>query len=265
MHGRSAPVAQACLSAAAAAAAVAYGAAWLGLGWVYDISVNGNTFQLDAAFPLGLLTAALMAAAAGNVAGGGGARNGTFALTLGGGAIFASYLWILLVWAPSGAAPGQLELLKDAGRVGFAILALGLPMALPASVRGVARGACFALGVLLAPVLLFPDHVELAGLNDVRSTLPMLLFFLQSGLALTGVSTFGVGRAWGKKRAEPEASWMRAHIVKGKAAKKAKAPRLVHEPLLHHASPPEGPRGPERPAAPSASAKRRPPAWWFQF
>lgn len=251
---------QAALSAAAGLAAMTYGTDWLGVRWAYDVSVNGAHFTLPAGFPLGLLVAALMAVAAGMAAQG--RRSlGTSALLLGGGAIFASALWLLLVWAPGGAPAGQRELLNDASRLGFALLALGLPLALPPGVHGSMRGACFALGLLLAPVLLFPTHVAAAGLTDVEGTLPMLLFFLQALLALTG--TAGSGRGWGRRRraAEPEAQWLRGWLggKRGKAAR----PRLRHE-GMHGALPdrPSGPQGPERPAPREA---RRRTGWFFQF
>jgi hypothetical protein len=264
MHARSAPVAQASLSAAAAAAGVAFGATWLGLGWTYDVSVDGASFQLPSEFAFGLLVAALMGLAATLAGTEGRARTGALGLTIGGGAIFGSALWTLLVWAPSGAPAGQLELLKDASRLGFALLALSLPLALPGGVRDLARGVTFALGAMLVPVVLFPQHVESAGLNDVHTTLPMLLFFLQAGLALSGAGGAAGGRGWGRKRAaaEPEVSFLRASLGK---PRKARKPKLTHEPL-QHAAPPSGPSGPRRPSAPLPSAERaKAKPWFFQF
>lgn len=268
MHARTAPASQMALSAAAGVAAVTYGAGWLGLDWVYDVRVSGAEFQLDAAFPLGMLAAVLMATAGAQARGQARHKHGPLALSAGALAVLASSLWVLLVWAPLGAHPGQLELLRDAGRLGFALLAVGLPLALPRSVRALPRGAATAVAVVLAPMLLFPDHVEAAGLTDVRTTLPMLLFFAQAALCMSGMGPARPG--WARRRAAPAedgVTWLRAALPGAKASKtsrKGKKPRLVQEPM-HHA-PPSGPAGPERPRPPLPEARaRKPNPWFFQF
>ncbi|HEV8360597.1 MAG TPA: hypothetical protein VGR28_09100 [Candidatus Thermoplasmatota archaeon] len=269
MHARSAPFAQASLSAAAGAAAVAYGASWLGLGWHYEVSVQGAHFALDPSFPLGLLAAVLMGAAAGAARGEGRHRGAALGLSLGGGAIYASALWLLLVWAPGGAPDGQRALLDDATRVGFALLALSLPLALPSGVRPLVRGAAMALGIVLAPVLLFPEHVAQAGLSDVRTTLPMLLFFLQGALALSGLGAPHGKSGWGRRTrasaAEPEAHFMRALMGPRPGRRAKRAPRLGREPMFHDTRP-MGPEGPARPRPPlPAMARVKRAVWWFQF
>ena len=160
MAQRSGPWAQVLLAACAGTAAVAYGAPWLGLDWVYDIAVNGAAFQLGPQFPLSLLAAALMGATAMAASGASRNRFAPTGLAVGAGAIFASALWILLVWAPSGAPEGQFELLLDGARTGFALLAICLPLALPNHAPPAARIAATGLGLLLMPVLLFP-HLSL--------------------------------------------------------------------------------------------------------
>lgn len=264
MHLRSPSSAQAVLSACAAIAAIAYGAPWLGLRWVYEVSVNGNAFQLGPGFPLGILAAVLMGAAA-TVAKMHGRTMGATGLSLGGGALFASSLWLLLVWAPGGANPGQLALLQDASRLGFMLLALALPLALPLSTLPLARLAATGLGLVLAPVLLFPEHVEQAGLADARTTVPMVLFFLQAGLALSGAGQ-GVGKGWGrgwrKPRREPEPELAILRAVVGRARRPSKPRKVRHEALRANV-PPDGPQGPQGPERPHQQAKR--PSWFFQF
>lgn len=269
MPPRSAPWAQASLAACAFTAAMAYGAPWLGLGFTYDVSVNGHQFQLGADFPLGMLAALAMGVAAGLARGQGRSPMAASALSFGGGAIFASSLYLLLIWAPGGAPAGQLELLKDAGRLGFALMALAVPLALPPATPSLARLGTLAVGALLAPVLLFPHHVEAAGLTDVHTTLPMLLFFVQGLLALTGTAHLTAGKGWGSGRRastqEDGVTFLRARVpgAKGKP-KQGKAPRLAMEALRGDLAErrPEGPSGPEGPQ-PRQARKR--PAWFYQF
>ncbi|MCA1813481.1 MAG: hypothetical protein LC624_05970, partial [Halobacteriales archaeon] len=156
---------QLALSACAMVAALAYGAAWLGMRWTYDITVGEAHFALGPRFPLGLLVAAMMAVAGSMAGQQGKSRLAPSALTLGAGAIFGSALWLLLVWAPTGAPAGQHGLLDDATRLGFALLAACLPLALPATVHPGLRAAGFALGLVLAPILVFPEHVQAAGVG----------------------------------------------------------------------------------------------------
>lgn len=262
------PWTQACLSACAFAAAIAYGAPWLGLGWVYDITVNGHSFQLTAQFPLAMLAALFMGAAAGLARGSSRHPFAAPGLSFGAGAIFGSSLYLLLIWAPGGAPAGQLELLKDASRLGFTLLALALPFALPVASPPLARLGSLAFGVLLAPVLLFPHHVEAAGYADVHTTLPMLLFFLQGLTALSGTAQIGAGKGWGRSKAKaaPQevdgVTFLRALTHRGpsRSGRPAPRPRLRFEPLR---ALPHGPEGPDGPAPPPPRHARA--AWFNQF
>lgn len=260
MHARGAPWAQAGLSACAFTAAVAYGARWLGMSWSYDVQVSGNSFQLGPEFPLGLLAAALMGATA-TVARAQGRMLGATGLSLGGGAIFASSLWLLLVWAPSGAPPGQHELLRDAARLGFMLLALSMASALPRGAQPLARAGTLALGIVLAPMLLFPDHVKAAGVGDADGTLPMLLFFVQGLVVLSGAAQFHP-RSRGRPKAG-EAAWMRASSRRRTEPLRTAKPAVLRQepmraPLLED---PRRPGGPHHPGPPQA---RRAP-WFYQF
>lgn len=267
------PVTQASLAACAFAAALAYGGPWLGLTWVYHVEVNGSAFDLGPEFPLGMLAAMVMGAAAGLARGG---SKNTFApagLMFGAGAIIASSLFILLVWGPGGAPAGQLELLRDASRLGFTVLALSLPFALPPGAPPLARLGSLAFGVLLAPVLLFPHHAEAAGLTDVHGTLPMLLFFLQGLLALSGTANLR-GKGWGRSAgARPKQqdmdgfSSMRAFVGAPQPKKRRRGPAVpvgwerLNDTLARR---PSGPAGPERPPA-QRGHRARGQAWFFQF
>jgi hypothetical protein len=253
---RSAPWAQGALAACAFAAAAAYGAGWLGFTFVYDIQVNGHAFQLGPDFPIGLFAAMLMGWAAGLARDHGRHPFGQASLNAGGLTIAGSSLWILLLWAPAGAHPGQLELLKDAARIGFTLLALGLSFALPPSLPAWAKHSVLALGVLAAPAVLFPHHAEAAGFSDAQGTLPMLLFFCQGGLALTGTAHLPSGRGWGKRgkghaHAEPEVAILAAR-------QRRRGPQ--REGLW--GAYPGGPRGPDGPGGPSPG---RSGGWFERF
>jgi hypothetical protein len=241
------------LAACAMVAAVAYGASWLGMRWVYDITVNGASFQLGPRFPLGLLVAALMAAAGSMAAQHSKARLAPTALTLGAGCIFGSALFLLLVWAPGGAPAGQEGLLQDATRLGFALLALTVPLALPAGVHPAARLGGFGLGLVLAPMIVFPEHVQAAGLGDIDGW-PMVLFFFLGLLALSG--SHGGGR-WSRRsgaHAEGGSAWMRAG-----PERHGKLPRLRREPMFDGF--PGRPHGPDVPGRPSPLLRRLRQGW----
>ncbi|MCA1813494.1 MAG: hypothetical protein LC624_06040, partial [Halobacteriales archaeon] len=116
------------------------------------------------------------------------------------------------------------------------------------------RAAGFALGLVLAPILVFPEHVQAAGVGDVESW-PMVLFFAQGLLALSG--THG-GARWGRKSgtaAEGGTAWMRAALGRTRGA--AKAPKLAREPMLDGF--PDRPSGPDMPGRPSPPLGRD----WF--
>lgn len=262
----SAPRAQASLAACAFAAALAYGGPWLGLSWVYRVEVNGSTFALGPEFPLGMLAAMVMGAAAGIARPHSRSPLASAGLLFGAGAIIASSLFILLVWGPGGAPAGQLELLRDAARLGFAVMALSVPLALPPGAPPLARLGSLGLGALLAPVLLFPHHAEAAGLSDVHGTLPMLLFFLQGLLAMAGAAHIS-GRGWGRGKAKAQDMdgfrAMRAWAgAPPRPRRKGPAPSAGFERLHAHERRPAGPEGPERP---TPQQRARKTAWFFQF